>query len=71
MPRIETLENIAMALDTPFINLLPVDLRDGAIVIKSDQEREICSMLTLLNSEGQTKVCDYTADIFENPKYRK
>ena len=69
IPKIETLERIAEALDVSVLALLPSSVSDGAIV-PTPEERTLLETISSLNQEGKKKVCEYASDISKIPEYR-
>jgi len=71
VPSLGTLGLICDALDIFIADILDPDWKRKYAKFSTIQEIEVYEMLAELTEEGQNKVRDYTADIFENPKYRK
>ena len=69
-PKIETLQRIAAALNVPLLSLLPPDLIEGSFHPATEEEKQICILISDLNKEGQRKVKEYAEDLSNNPRYR-
>ena len=70
IPKLETLERIAVALDMSIFSVSPSSITDGAI-IPTQEERALLAAVSDLNDTGIKKVCEFAEDISTNPKYRK
>lgn len=69
VPKIEMLSRIAAALNVPLLSLLPPDLIEGSFHPATEEEKQICILISDLNKEGQKKVKEYAEDLVNNPRY--
>ena len=68
-PKIETLQRIAAALNVPLLSLLPPDLIEGSFHPSTEEEKQICELISHLNPEGQRKVKEYAFDLLKTGQY--
>ena len=68
IPRFDTLQRIAAALDVPALSLLPSEITAGSVKL-SPEDSELLSLIEELTPEGKKKVLEYAEDLVNNPRY--
>lgn len=68
IPRLDTIQRIAAALDVPALSLLPSEITAGSVKL-SPEDSELLSLIEELSPEGKKKARDYMEDLAKIPEY--
>ena len=69
IPRLDTLQRIAAALDVSMLALLPSEITAGSVKLSPEDEK-LLALVEELNPEGKKKVQEYAEDLTKIPAYR-